>query len=401
MIYKPNWNYPSNSRKFAEFDIDTFKVANFKTLSNYVLLIWGISFLKTALLISDIYTCIKLLAFNTWSNDYVKPFLPFRISKWLFSTCILISVLLLLYDVINGLRIYGTKVITTCYMNNFARTSLSLSNYSVFCFFENITPDNRLQKIAFFSYFELKSCLRLLLADSPRQVINGLTLWSTLIAVNNSGDDPQSSDLKKLESLHGLINKIKRIGETNHEEAVILSFMLFSFILWTFFISKFIAALCCLYYVYKRLKNEYHLKGGLREYIWITINYNIERLIDKRLLSEDTSLEKETYVSSDITWERRLGDPQERIPSMIMGSNLQAYKHTIKGPYGMIAVHNGSSKYSLERIRSCSSANTLPSYYYSTPLTEANILTIDQNNWEPMHVFTPAKAYFRDNNYSY
>lgn len=275
MLFNNEWKYSINAKTFDNVDPSLFRNFRFGTLFNYIAWAWGLTLLKLALFISDVYTCIKLLAYNSWSNNIIQPYLPFRISKWLFSGCILASIVLLIWEAIAGIRVYRTRNIALTYINNFARTAYSLSKYNYFCVLDKISPTGAYQKIAFYTFFELKSCIQLLLTDTPRQVINGLTLWSVLVTVK-----PNSS-LDDLESFDGLIAKIRTIAQTNHEEAVLLSFMLFSFIIWLFFISRLVLALIFSVFVYYRLINDYK-HSGLREFVCVTISRNIDALVEKR-----------------------------------------------------------------------------------------------------------------------
>lgn len=153
-----------------------------------------------------------------------------------------------------------------------------MSDYSKYCVYFKITPKGRFQKVAFFTFFELKDCLRLLFADTPRQVINGLTLWSVLITV---GSENTSIGDGHLESFLGVISKIKTIAQTNHEEAVLLSFMLFSFVIWAIFITKLaIAMLMAVYVYYKLIQGREH--SGLKEFVCVTINRNVDTLVEKQ-----------------------------------------------------------------------------------------------------------------------
>ena len=244
------------------------------TVVNYGFFVVFLTAMKVALFISDVYTCIKLLAFNTWSNNVVPPYIPFRISKWLFSGCILASVVLIAWEVLNGIRIYRTRNISLTYVNNFSRGLYSLSQYNKFCVYNLISPSGAYQKVAFFTFFELKDCLRLLVTDTPRQVINGLTLWSVIVTVDHG------ADLGRVESFSGLIAKIKTIAQTNREEAVLLSFMLFSFVIWLFFITKFAAACLCSVYVYYRIISD-RSASGLKEFVCVTVSEHINHLVDK------------------------------------------------------------------------------------------------------------------------
>ena len=302
------WKTHINQRLFTDVDVSLFKNYSVKTLLSYIFGTWFFVILKFAFLISDLYTCIKLLAYNKWSNDVIKPYLPFRISKWLFSACILFSIVLLLGNIILGIRIYRTRNITKCYVNNVSRNYISITNYSKFCIFDKISSHGVFQWFAFFVFFELKSCLGLILCDTPRQVINGLTLWSILVTVHN-GD---GMDLSDLETFEGLINKLSAIAITNHEEAILLSFILFSFILWAFFMAKLILALICCIFVYFELIRE-GKHNGLRDYIYVTISEHVDDLIIKQtekrrnegsknhlLVNEDSILELDILDSDSM-----------------------------------------------------------------------------------------------------
>lgn len=150
--------------------------------------------------------------------------------------------------------------------------------------------------MAFFVYFELKHGIKLLLTDTPRQVINGLTLWSILIAVNGKTDNPK--DLRKVETLHGLFSKIRQIAITNHEEAVLLSFMLFSFIVWTFFFLKLLLAMICSMFVYQKLLKRYKLKGGLKEFVIVSISDKIDDLVE----SSTNNVESYDFSDNEATY---------------------------------------------------------------------------------------------------
>lgn len=276
-----------NSKTFDVLDLELFKNYRFKTVVSYVFIFWGLTILKVVLFASDIYTCIKLLAFNSWSNNIIKPYLSFKISKWLFSGCILASIALMLWEVINGIRIYRTRSIALTYVNNFSRMVNSITNYNIFCVYNKITPKGRFQKISFYTFFEFKDCVRLLFTDTPRQVINGLTLWSVLVTNNNG------ANLGQLENFDGLITKIKIIADTNHQEAVLLSFMLLSFAIWTVFMAKLIVAVIFAPFVYHTIYSNYSVRG-LKELVCTTVNKRVDELVEKYKWKKDqkTALQK-------------------------------------------------------------------------------------------------------------
>lgn len=282
------WKYTVNPRKFDEIQPKVFENYRIRTVLSYAFNVWFLLLLKVAFLVSDFYTCIKLLAYNSWSNNVIKPYLPFNISKWLFSGCIFASICLLLWEIIAGIRVFRSNNIALCYVNKFSRLVYSVISYSKFCLMDRITPTTKFERWAFFVFFEIKDCLGLLIADTPRQVINALTLWSVVITKSNSN----MQDLSELESFQDVLSRIRYIAKYNHTEAVLLSFMLFSFAIWLFFICKLFCAIACSPFIYYSLikKGNY---SGLREYVCLAISARIDDLLDV-----DEKLKRDDSISS-------------------------------------------------------------------------------------------------------
>lgn len=77
-MFNHDWKYSINSKTFDDLDIELFRNHRFKTVLNYMIGVVGWNGLKVALFVSDVYTCIKLLAFNSWSNNIILPILIFQ-----------------------------------------------------------------------------------------------------------------------------------------------------------------------------------------------------------------------------------------------------------------------------------------------------------------------------------
>lgn len=281
-MFTHKWEKVINPKTFKDVDPLLFKNYRIGTLLSYALGTWLFVILKVAFFISDIYTCIQLLAYNSWSNNLIKPYIPFHISKWIFAACILASFVLVLYNIVMAIFVYRSQNIARCYVNNTCRNTISIISYSKFCILNEISSHGTFQWFAFYVFFELKDCFGLIFADSPRQVINGLTLWSVLVTVGSGNNNDMY--LGNLETLEGLINKIKAIALENRQEAVILSFSFFSFVLWCFFMAKFCFALLCSIFVYFKLIRD-RKYSGLRDFVFIKINDHVDQLIIKRNMS--------------------------------------------------------------------------------------------------------------------
>lgn len=343
-----------NDQLINDLDLSLFLRKDTKTVTIYAISIWGMLVLKIIHLFSDIYTCIKLLAFNTWSNEYIQPYLSFKISKWLFSGCIIFSILLLCWEGIHGLRIYQSRYVCSGYINNFTRRLYCLYDFRIFCLFDKITPSGYFQKLTFFCFFELKNCIGFLFADSPRQIINGLTLWSVLSAASdinivNSTDNVSINIVTgDTTGVHGIISRIRIIAQTNHEEAVMLSFMFLSFLIWLLLFIKFTIAVIGSIYVCYRFGKDNQFET-IREYIYITVNYNLDYLIEKykyKNFYSRTSLIDSSDSEFDSDWELDL--PKLKL-------NDQYYNE-------VNCINNEMSKVSF--IRTPDTLYSVPSYYY-------------------------------------
>ncbi|CAG8822887.1 18846_t:CDS:2, partial [Racocetra persica] len=99
--------------------------------------------------IADLYSMTALLLNNNWAST-VKPPISFEITKWIFVVSILMSFILLFLEIKKAYKI------------------------------EIQDRENWKDKVAFYVFFAFKGYKRLLLCDGPRQVINGLTVFTIL-----------------------------------------------------------------------------------------------------------------------------------------------------------------------------------------------------------------------------
>lgn len=148
--------------------------------------------------ISDIFSAITMLSTKNWSNEIFNTcgvtdgcfFIPFEIGKWLFVGCIIFSFLLLAYESRKSKKIIASRDISFAFTNVMANNYYSLRSYNHFCFFEHISDSTKtIDDFAFFVFFTFKSWKRLILADGPRQTINGVTLYAIwLLRKDNEGE---------------------------------------------------------------------------------------------------------------------------------------------------------------------------------------------------------------------
>ncbi|EFP83260.2 uncharacterized protein PGTG_09213 [Puccinia graminis f. sp. tritici CRL 75-36-700-3] len=145
---------------------------------------------------SDLYTMVLLLASNHWAGSILESSggssamnVPFKIGKWIFFGCIIFSFLLLAWEAKKSRAIIRSRDISYAFTNVMANNYYSIKSYDHFCFFSQINNSKKKKDdFAFFVFFTFKGWKRLLLADAPRQVINGITLYSFARSVGFTTD---------------------------------------------------------------------------------------------------------------------------------------------------------------------------------------------------------------------
>ncbi|KAJ3511498.1 hypothetical protein NLJ89_g4060 [Agrocybe chaxingu] len=142
----------------------------------------------------DIFSAITMLTTNNWANEIFKQcanikgcfFIPFNTGKWLFPH----QSRQLAYESRKAKKIIASRDISYAFTNVMANNYYSLRSYDHFCFFDHISNSTKTSDdFAFFVFFVFKSWKRLLLADTPRQTINALTLYAVwLVKKDNKGE---------------------------------------------------------------------------------------------------------------------------------------------------------------------------------------------------------------------
>jgi hypothetical protein len=221
--------------------------------------------------ISDIFSAITMLSTSNWSNEIFRRcaeeegcfFIPFNVGKWLFVGCIIFSFLLLAYESRKAKKIIASRDISFAFTNEMANNYYSLRSYDHFCFFDHISNSTKLiDDFAFFVFFTFKSWKRLLLADGPRQTINGLTLYAVwLLRHGNVGD---WYDLRKYLA-----------GNSFSTTALTLTALFTVVVFLGSLLLLIIAAIC---YIPLLI----HIRGNLKEYCCHKVDKRIELVMKRR-----------------------------------------------------------------------------------------------------------------------
>ncbi|RKP37113.1 hypothetical protein BJ085DRAFT_20487, partial [Dimargaris cristalligena] len=171
-----------NDHKFEYIDVNDFVTKTGAARWGYTLIFLRV-IKSTLVYIADIYTAISLVVMSDYYNGedsiYKKSEyrLPFDVLRYIFWGSILISFGLLLWEWRKSRKIYATQDISYSYTSPPVYKYICLLSYPHYCFFRQIDKHRKFKDdVAFYVFFTLKSWKRVLFAESPRQVINGLAL---------------------------------------------------------------------------------------------------------------------------------------------------------------------------------------------------------------------------------
>lgn len=258
----------------------------------------------------DIFTAANLLFFDRWSGQ-VKPVIPFRISRWIFATCILLSWILLVYRWVRAVRAMRTGVVAASYLDPLAfmiqsvRTGSNGRGWRRFLVFAELTKGRKgAEYVALFTYFSFEgkqlipveahpwltalAWLRIVFAEGPRQVINALTLYSVMQA--NLVPVGEHAPKKGGSLAAQFFINVRILANHNKEQAAILFGMLFTLIVWAIAaISLILAAWCYILFLWHYIPTA---DDGLSGYCRRKVDSRLREIVGvkvKRALAIDLS----------------------------------------------------------------------------------------------------------------
>ncbi|KAI9270926.1 hypothetical protein EDC94DRAFT_596566 [Helicostylum pulchrum] len=306
----PKWKREVvKDHKFDFIDIEEFRDNSCPARFSYSFMFMMI--LKSILtMTADLYTAISLLVIGNASIN-ADASIPPEVAKWIFLGAIMISFVLLFWDIIKSRSIIASRDISLAFFSAIANGWYSTKDYNYFCLFRKINDSRKsTDSIAFFVFFTLKSWKRVLLAEAPRQVINVVTLITILpkwIKIND-----------------GLTIVNTGLGKTLMQQ-VMTGTMIFS----TFVFAISFILICIAAIIYIPLLC--HIRGNLKEYCCHKVDKRIEELLKKqarkRIKANESNNHTKKSKKEDIEM-RAL--PQPTLPNVDMNTlNAPA---TTKGP---------------------------------------------------------------------
>jgi len=284
---------------------DFISLNDFKSTSCFAPFAYG--YLWFSLIISlavyavDIFTAYQLLAFNKWSSQ-IEPaqFIPFDISKWIFTVCILLSFANLAYEYFRAISIMRRGSVAECFLDSLAARleSTRMGNgrgWKRFLVFAELTKSKKgAEYIALFTFFSFQSWIRTIICSGPRQAINALTLYSVYDArlqINQANFESSIADF---------FDKIRALATEEPRQAVILSGMLFTLVIWIFsFLSLLLAALFFVFFLWSYIPRE---DGGLTGFCERKVNKRLKLIvsikINKAMAEEERKRKKAEFKAA-------------------------------------------------------------------------------------------------------
>ncbi|TRX94355.1 hypothetical protein FHL15_004822 [Xylaria flabelliformis] len=279
------------TRKLAEIrpeqKWDAISLRDFKSSSVFACLAYGYLYFSIILSLAvygvDIFTAINLLAFNQWSSS-IEPtqLLTFDQTKWIFAGTIIASFVNLIFEHLRAWRVRKRGSVAECYLDNLAVRLESIrlgsgQGWRRFLVFAELTKSKKgAEYIALFSYFSLQSWIRVLVCSAPRQVVNGLTLYG-VYTLNLTPTDASSFE----STIGGFFSNIRALAEENTRQAVILSGMLFTLVIFVF--SFLFLLLGILFYVFFLWHYIPQQDGGLHGYCERKVNKRLKAIVTKKI----------------------------------------------------------------------------------------------------------------------
>ncbi|KAF9897292.1 hypothetical protein BX616_005861, partial [Lobosporangium transversale] len=271
---------------------------------------------------ADLWTAVNLLVTKNWQLagfegnkelSWGGINITSGIYRYLFSACIILSFILLAWDMKKAVAIVQSRDISYAFTSMIAYRYYAIKSYAHFCLFEKIHNSKKtMDEIAFFCFFTFRGWKRLLFADGPRQVINAIILMTIIKSQGNSLN----------------IFEYKVAGGNTTKITLVL--MTFTLTLWIISILLMLVAVC----LYIPLVMQ--IQGNLKEFCCHKIDKRIDEIVKKKAKQRaqeaaknakngkggETPLQKPTLPNIDLFEEGPRNSPRlAPAPSPYMGGS--------------------------------------------------------------------------------
>ncbi|KAI9247449.1 hypothetical protein BDA99DRAFT_489305 [Phascolomyces articulosus] len=335
----PKWKREIvRGHKFDHIDLEEFYDRSCTARLGY-LWVYIMMIKSTAVYLADLWTAISLLALD--NQLYAKPVIPTETSKWIFLGSIIISYLLLIWDMMKTKKIIQSRDISYTFTSIIASRYYCClqGGYSYYCLFRQI--EKHLDSMPFFVFFKLKGWKRLFLTESPRQVIN----WVTLVAM--------IPGWIQIDQQGGTIILDNEALGKDIVQKIMTGTMAFSALI--FSISFLLA--CVAFFLYIPL--FCHIQGNLKEYCCHKVDKRIAELLHHQARKRIAKYHKKKHPNNNNNKPSKEKRLQPILPNLNAMYSQPEYAHS--DHLGLIA-----------------NAQSQP---YSTPISSYHTSTSHYNNY--------------------
>ncbi|KAF9325267.1 hypothetical protein BG006_011249 [Podila minutissima] len=197
---------------------------------------------------ADLWTAVNLLVSQKWTNNLGVDGQD-KIS--------------LAWDIKKAVAIIQSRDISYAFTSMIAYRYYAIKSYAHFCLFERIHNSKKhIDEIAFFCFFTFRGWKRLIFADSPRQVINGIILTTVFL------ENKKKSMHLDLSFWTWVDSPLARIT---------MGLMVFTLTLWVISVLYMIAA------VFLYIPLVIHIQGNLKEYCCHKIDKRIDGIVKEKV----------------------------------------------------------------------------------------------------------------------
>ena len=156
--------------KWDYINLDDFTTKSCWSPFSYFFVLFFLA-LSCAVYVVDTFTAINLLVFRRWAGQ-IEPTIPFKISRWIFAVCILLSFVLLIFRWVFAIRAMRSGSITECYLDSLAvrieSVRIGACPWRRFLVFTELTKSRKgVEYIALFVYFSFECEFYLIFVPSP------------------------------------------------------------------------------------------------------------------------------------------------------------------------------------------------------------------------------------------
>lgn len=344
---------PTNQTQRWDFiTLSDFKATSAWTSVAYIWL-WFMAFVAVAVYALDTFTAVNLLAFNKWSSS-VQPKLAFKYSKWIFAACILLSWTLALYEWTRAIRTIRRGGVAQSFLDPLAANLQSMrpKGWRRFLVFTELTKSKKgADYVALFVYFSFKGAVRVILAEGPRQVINGLTLYAVMdadLVVHGQATSNNSSFVQFFLNIGALAND-------NLQQTLVYFSMLFTLVIWVFSaLSLAVAAILYITFLWHYIPQR---DGRLRTYCKRKVDRRLEKIVEHKIKAAVEEEERQRQKA-----ENKADLQRQKTGNLLPVPGKLARQPTLPQFDSPVLQDEKMPETDLTRQDTTSSASTLPPY---------------------------------------